>query len=75
MNYIAELKFLQKILENMHIHTSLLQEPYEHAELHDLESDSLFILRLIMSVISKNSAKPIKGTFFTRLLMNSCLII
>ena len=35
MSYQAELKFLQNILENMHIHTSLLQEPYEHADLHD----------------------------------------
>lgn len=35
MKYQAELNFLQNILENMHIHTSLLQEPYEDANLHD----------------------------------------
>ena len=35
MIYQSELKFLQNILENMHIHTSLLREPYEHANLHD----------------------------------------
>lgn len=35
MNHQAELQFLQKILENMHIPTALLQEPFENAELHD----------------------------------------
>ena len=35
MNHLAELQFLQKILENMHIPTALLQEPFENAELHD----------------------------------------
>ncbi len=35
MSYQAELKFLQNILENMHIHTSILQEPFENASLHD----------------------------------------
>ena len=35
MNHHAELTFLQNILKNMHIHTSLLQEPFDHADLHD----------------------------------------
>lgn len=35
MTYQAELIFLQNILKNMHIPTSLLQEPFENAELHD----------------------------------------
>ena len=35
MNYTSELRFLQNILENMHLHTSLLQEPYHNADLHD----------------------------------------
>lgn len=35
MNHYAELQFLQNLLENMHIHTSLLKEPFENADLHD----------------------------------------
>ena len=35
MNHQAELRFLQNILGNMHIHTSILQEPFENASLHD----------------------------------------
>lgn len=34
-NYKAELLFLQKIFKNMHIHTSLLQAPFENANIHD----------------------------------------
>ena len=36
MWYQSELHFLENILENMHLHVSLLQEPYENAEIHDL---------------------------------------
>ena len=35
MKHQAELRFLQNILGNMHIHTSILQEPFENASLHD----------------------------------------
>ena len=35
MKHQAELRFLQNILGNMHIHTSILQEPFENAFLHD----------------------------------------
>lgn len=35
MTHQVELQFLQNILKNMHIHTSLLQEPFENASLHD----------------------------------------
>lgn len=35
MWYQSELHFLENILENMHLHVSLLQEPYENAEIHD----------------------------------------
>lgn len=35
MSYQAELRFLQNVLENMHLHVSVLQEPYENAEIHD----------------------------------------
>ena len=35
MTHQAELLFLQNILENMHIPTTLLQEPFENAYLHD----------------------------------------
>lgn len=41
MTHQTELHFLQKILENMHIHTSLLQEPFEAAELHDFGTRQL----------------------------------
>lgn len=34
-NHQPELLFLQKIFKNMHIHTSLLQEPFENANIHD----------------------------------------
>ena len=36
MNYQAELTFLKKVLENMHLRVSILEEPYENAEIHDL---------------------------------------
>ena len=38
MTYIkhqAELIFLQQILTNMHLHSSILQEPFENANIHD----------------------------------------
>lgn len=35
MSYQAELRFLQNVLENMHLHATVLKEPYENAELHD----------------------------------------
>lgn len=35
MSYQAELCFLQNVLENMHLHATVLKEPYENAELHD----------------------------------------
>lgn len=34
-NHHSELLFLQNIFSNMHIHTSLLQEPFEDANIHD----------------------------------------
>lgn len=36
MNYQAELTFLKNVLENMHLRVSILEEPYENAEIHDL---------------------------------------
>lgn len=35
MKHIQELHFFQEILENLHINTSLLQAPYENADIHD----------------------------------------
>ena len=35
MKYQAELDFLCDVFENMQIHTSILQEPYENADIHD----------------------------------------
>ena len=35
MNYKSELCFLQNILKNMHLQASVLQKPYENAEIHD----------------------------------------
>lgn len=35
MGYQAELQFLRNILENMHLHVSVLQAPYENAAIHD----------------------------------------
>lgn len=61
MNYIAELKFLQKILENMHIHTSLLQEPYEHAELHDFGIRQLVYPEIDYASYIKKFCKTHKG--------------
>ncbi len=34
-NHHSELLFLQNIFSNMHIHTSLLQEPFKDANIHD----------------------------------------
>ena len=35
MSYQPELRFLQNVLENMHLHATVLKEPYENAALHD----------------------------------------
>ena len=35
MKHQIELDFLRNVFANMHIHTSLLQEPYENADIHD----------------------------------------
>ena len=35
MSYQAELRFLQNVLKNMHLHATVLKEPYENAALHD----------------------------------------
>ena len=35
MNYQAELTFLMNILENMHIPSAILEEPFENAHIHD----------------------------------------
>ena len=35
MEHQAELIFLQQILTNMHLHSSILQEPFENANIHD----------------------------------------
>ena len=35
MNYQRELVFLQNVLENMQLHSTVLKEPFENAELHD----------------------------------------
>ena len=61
MSYQAELKFLQNILENMHIHTSLLQEPYEHADLHDFGIRQLVYPEINYVSYIKNFCKTHKG--------------